>query len=87
MIETSVFHLSDWPLASEIVHLEPFQLDFLVSRGLDFLHIFFLLHLVSLNQITEPNERILTVAGEMLLYAVEVDILHDRLVNSGISFI
>lgn len=87
MIETSVIHLSDWPLASEIVHLEPFQLDFLVSRRLDYLHIFFLLHLISLNQVTEPNEGILTVAGEMLLYAVEVVILHNRLVNSGTSII
>lgn len=50
------------------------------------MHIFFLLHLISLKQ-TEPNEGILTVAGEMLSYAVEVVILRDRLVNSGTSII
>ncbi|KAK7397709.1 hypothetical protein QQX98_012924 [Neonectria punicea] len=38
-------------------------------------------------QISEPDEALLTVAGEMLSHIVEVIILRDRLVNSGTSLI
>ncbi|KAH8734476.1 hypothetical protein BGZ61DRAFT_442601 [Ilyonectria robusta] len=68
-------------------HSDPFTRDFLVGTRLDYLHTLFLLHLASLKQISEPDEALLTVAGEMLSHVVEVIILRDRMVNSGTSLI
>ncbi|KPM45974.1 hypothetical protein AK830_g722 [Neonectria ditissima] len=68
-------------------HSDPFTRDFLVGTRLDYLHTLFLLHLASLRQISEPDEALLTVAGEMLSHIVEVIILRDRLVNSWTSLI
>ncbi|KAH7155805.1 hypothetical protein B0J13DRAFT_593801 [Dactylonectria estremocensis] len=66
---------------------DPFTKDFLVGTRLDYLHTLFLLHLASLKQISEPDEALLTMAGEMLSHIVEIIILRDRLVNSGTSLI
>lgn len=58
-----------------------------MGTRLDYLHTLFLLHLVSLKKISEPDEALLTVAAEMLSHIVEVIILRDHLVNSGTSLI
>ncbi|KAH7145479.1 hypothetical protein B0J13DRAFT_553560 [Dactylonectria estremocensis] len=61
----------------------PFESDFLAGTRLDYLHIHFLLGLVSQRRLSEPNGYLLTVATEMLSITVEVIILRDQLVNSG----
>ncbi|KAJ0116896.1 hypothetical protein J7T55_003310 [Diaporthe amygdali] len=50
---------------------------------LDYLHILFLLGLVSEPGLFGPNDDLLMVATEMLSIVVEVIILRDQLVNSG----
>ncbi|KAJ3459924.1 hypothetical protein MRS44_015997 [Fusarium solani] len=66
-------------------HGNPFQLDFLASTRLDYLHTCFLLDLVSLQQTSEPNQSILTVATQMLALVVETIVLRNGLINSGTS--
>ncbi|KAL6922576.1 hypothetical protein FSST1_006602 [Fusarium sambucinum] len=66
---------------------KPFERDFLAGTRLDYLHIHFLLGLVSQRSITEPNDHLLQVATEMLSITVEVVILRDQLVNSGTCLI
>lgn len=61
----------------------PFQRDFLAGTRLDYLHILFLLGLVSEPGLFGPNDDLLMVATEMLSIVVEVIILRDQLVNSG----
>ncbi|KAH7142097.1 hypothetical protein EDB81DRAFT_691571 [Dactylonectria macrodidyma] len=61
----------------------PFERDFLAGTRLDYLHIHFLLGLVSQRSISEPNDYLLTVATEMLSITVEAIILRDQMVNSG----
>ncbi|OJD40320.1 zn-c6 fungal-type dna-binding domain [Diplodia corticola] len=61
-------------------HLGPFERDFLVGTRLDYLHILLLLGLVSSRKITEPDQSLLTTAGEMLSLVVEMIILRQRLV-------
>ncbi|CAG8367868.1 unnamed protein product [Penicillium salamii] len=65
----------------------PFERDFLAGTRLDYLHILLLTGLVSRGKLSEPDDLLLTVAGEMLSITVEVIILRDRLVNSGTSLI
>ncbi|KAF2012089.1 hypothetical protein BU24DRAFT_485404 [Aaosphaeria arxii CBS 175.79] len=61
-----------------------FERDFLAGTRLDYLHIHFLLGLVThQRRISSPNDELLAVATEMLSTAVEVIILRDQLVNSG----
>ncbi|KFY41746.1 hypothetical protein V495_04814 [Pseudogymnoascus sp. VKM F-4514 (FW-929)] len=68
-------------------HLGPFERDFLAGARLDHLHIRFLLCLVSLRHISEPDDSLLEVAFEMLSLVVETIVLRERLVNSGTSLI
>ncbi|KFY86638.1 hypothetical protein V500_07501 [Pseudogymnoascus sp. VKM F-4518 (FW-2643)] len=68
-------------------HLGPFERDFLVGTRLDHLHILFLLCLVSLRHISEPDDSLLKVAVEMLSLVVETIVLRERLVNSGTCLI
>ncbi|KAH6887073.1 hypothetical protein B0T10DRAFT_530370 [Thelonectria olida] len=68
-------------------HRNPFERDFLVAIRLDYLHTLFLVSLVSQKKTSEPEEALLTVAGEMLSLTVEAIILRDRLVNAGTSLI
>ncbi|OBT83805.1 hypothetical protein VE02_08659 [Pseudogymnoascus sp. 03VT05] len=68
-------------------HLGPFERDFLAGARLDHLHILFLLCLVSLRHISEPDDSLLEVAVEMLSLVVETIVLRERLVNSGTSLI
>ncbi|KAH6664578.1 hypothetical protein B0J14DRAFT_630429 [Halenospora varia] len=68
-------------------HLRPFERDFLVGTRLDHLHTLFLLDLVLLRHISEPNDSLLKVAVEMLSLVVEAIVLRDRLVNSGTCLI
>ncbi|CAJ0552307.1 Ff.00g062860.m01.CDS01 [Fusarium sp. VM40] len=61
----------------------PFERDFLAGTRLDYLHVHFLLGLVSQGSISEPGDDLLKIATEMLSITVEVIILRDQLVNSG----
>jgi hypothetical protein len=66
---------------------DPFERDFLAGTQLDYLHTLFLLHLVSLRQLSEPDELLLRIASDMLSLVVQVIVLRDRLVNSGTCLI
>lgn len=76
-----------WLTAWEIAIVVHFEQDFLVGTRLDYLHTLFLLELSSQRKMSEPDESILKVAGEMLSHVVELIILRDCLVNSGTCLI
>jgi hypothetical protein len=57
-----------------------------VSLRLNHLHVLFLLNLLALNRLSEPDNQILDTSQEILSLVVEVILLRDQLVNSGTSF-
>ncbi|PYH98276.1 hypothetical protein BO71DRAFT_371466 [Aspergillus ellipticus CBS 707.79] len=65
----------------------PFERDFLASVRLNHLHVLFLLRLLSLDTLTEPDTAILDVAEQTLSLVVETILLRDQLVNSGTGLV
>jgi len=65
----------------------PFERDFLAHVRLNHLHVLFLLRLLLLNTMTEPDIPIIETAGQMLALVVEAILLRDQLTNSGTGLI
>ncbi len=65
----------------------PFDRDFLAHVRLNHLHVLFLLRLLLLNTLTEPDIPIIETAGQMLSLVVELILLRDQLTNSGTGLI
>lgn len=65
----------------------PFQRDFVAHVRLNHLHLLFLLRLLLLNTLAEPDIPIIETAGQMLALVVEVILLRDQLTNSGTGLI
>lgn len=65
----------------------PFERDFLAHVRLTYLHVLFLLRLLLLNTLTEPDIPIIETAGQMLALVVEIILLRDQLTNSGTGLI
>lgn len=65
----------------------PFDRDFLAHVRLNHLHVLFLLRLLLLNNLTEPDIPIIETAGQMLALVVELILLRDQLTNSGTGLI
>ncbi|KAJ5924695.1 hypothetical protein N7466_008882 [Penicillium verhagenii] len=65
----------------------PFDRDFLAHARLQHLHVIFLLRLLLLNTLTEPDIPIIETAGQMLALVVECILLRDQLTNSGTGLI
>lgn len=65
----------------------PFERDFLVSTRLNHLHLLFLLRLVLLNRLAEPDSSIVEIAQQMLALVVEAILFRDHLANSGTGLI
>jgi hypothetical protein len=65
----------------------PFDRDFLAHVRLNHLHVLFLLRLLLLNTLTEPDIPIIETAGQMLALVVELILLRDQLTNSGTGLI
>ncbi|KAJ5540094.1 hypothetical protein N7504_000296 [Penicillium tannophilum] len=65
----------------------PFDRDFLAHARLQHLHVLFLLRLLLLNTMTEPDIPIIETAGQMLALVVECILLRDQLTNSGTGLI
>ncbi|KAJ5174388.1 uncharacterized protein N7482_000265 [Penicillium canariense] len=65
----------------------PFDRDFLAHVRLNHLHVLFLLRLLLLNTLTEPDVPIIETAGQMLALVVEIILLRDQLINSGTGLI
>ncbi|KAJ5155591.1 hypothetical protein N7492_008394 [Penicillium capsulatum] len=65
----------------------PFERDFLAHVRLNHLHVLFLLRLLLLNNLTEPDIPIIETAGQMLALVVEAILLRDQLTNSGTGLI
>ncbi|KAJ5634219.1 hypothetical protein N7528_002061 [Penicillium herquei] len=65
----------------------PFDRDFLAHVRLQHLHVLFLLRLLLLNTLTEPDIPIIETAGQMLALVVEIILLRDQLTNSGTGLI
>jgi hypothetical protein len=65
----------------------PFDRDFLAHVRLNHLHVLFLLRLLLLKTLTEPDIPIIETAGQMLALVVELILLRDQLTNSGTGLI
>lgn len=65
----------------------PFERDFLAHVRLNHLHVLFLLRLLLLNTMTEPDIPIIETAGQMLALVVEAILFRDQLTNSGTGLI
>lgn len=65
----------------------PFDRDFLAHVRLNHLHVLFLLRLLLLNTLTEPDIPIIETASQMLALVVEIILLRDQLTNSGTGLI
>ncbi|KAJ5287972.1 hypothetical protein N7478_003658 [Penicillium angulare] len=65
----------------------PFGRDFLAHVRLQHLHVLFLLRLLLLNTLTEPDIPIIETAGQMLSIVVEVILLRDQIINSGTGLV
>ncbi|KAJ5103640.1 hypothetical protein N7532_004169 [Penicillium argentinense] len=65
----------------------PFERDFLAHVRLNHLHVLFLLRLLLLNTMTEPDIPIIETAAQMLALVVEAILLRDQLTNSGTGLI
>ncbi|KAJ5348388.1 uncharacterized protein N7506_001641 [Penicillium brevicompactum] len=68
-------------------HHSPFQKDFLFSTRLNHLHVLFLLRLLMPSTLSEPDNTIIEIAGEMLSLVVELILARDQIVNSGTSLV
>ncbi|KAJ5648456.1 hypothetical protein N7490_004828 [Penicillium lividum] len=65
----------------------PFDRDFIAHARLQHLHVLFLLRLLLLNNLTEPDIPIIETAGQMLTLVVECILLRDQLTNSGTGLV
>ncbi|KAK2604206.1 hypothetical protein N8I77_007154 [Diaporthe amygdali] len=65
----------------------PFSRDFLASVRLNHLHIVFLLNLLSLDRLLEPDDAMVDVSQNMLGLVSEVVLLRDQLANSGTGLV
>lgn len=65
----------------------PFERDFLAHVRLTHLHVLFLLRLLLLNTLSEPDIPIIETAGQMLALVVEIILLREQLTNSGTGLI
>lgn len=65
----------------------PFERDFLAHVRLTYLHVLFLLRLLLLHSLTEPDSAIIETAGQMLALVVEIILLREQLTNSGTGLI
>lgn len=65
----------------------PFSRDFLASVRLNHLHIVFLLNLLSLDRLSEPDDAMVDVSQNMLGLVSEVVLLRDQLANSGTGLV
>jgi hypothetical protein len=65
----------------------PFERDFLVHTRLNHLQILFLLRLMLVRRLSEPDSQLLAVSQEILSLVVEAVVLRDRIVNSGTGLI
>lgn len=64
-----------------------FERDFLAHVRLTYLHVLFLLRLLLLNTLTEPDMPVIEIAGQMLSLVVELILLRDQLTNAGTGLI
>jgi hypothetical protein len=64
-----------------------FERDFLAGVRLQHLHVLFLLRLLLLQSLTEPDMATIETAGQMLSLVVEIILLRDQLTNSGTGLI
>jgi hypothetical protein len=65
----------------------PFECDFLVSTRLNYLHVRFLLHLVALQSLADPDDGILGISEQILALVVEAILFRDCLANSGTGLV
>lgn len=65
----------------------PFERDFLAGVRLQHLHVLFLLHLLLLNSLSDPDLSIIDTATQTLALVVETILLRDQLTNSGTGLI
>ncbi|PWY92640.1 hypothetical protein BO70DRAFT_367708 [Aspergillus heteromorphus CBS 117.55] len=65
----------------------PFERDFLAGVRLNHLHVLFLLRLLSLDTLTEPDRPVVDVSEQILSLVVEIILLRDQLVNSGTGLV
>ncbi|KAH8891240.1 hypothetical protein GQ53DRAFT_841627 [Thozetella sp. PMI_491] len=65
----------------------PFERDFLVHTRLNHLQIIFLLRLMLVGRLSEPDASLLAVAQEIVSLVVETVVLRDYIVNSGTGLI
>ena len=65
----------------------PFERDFLLSVRLKYLHVRFMLRLVCLESLADPEAEVLHIAEQMLALVVEAILFREYLVNSGSSTI
>jgi len=81
---------ADFRLIGSLTQLNyrtPFERDFMASTRLNHLHVQFLLRLVLLTCLTEPDGTIVEIAQQMLALTVETILLRDHLANSGTGLI
>ncbi|CAG8209807.1 unnamed protein product [Penicillium salamii] len=66
---------------------DPFERDFLAGIRLNHLHVLFLLRLLFIDVVAEPDAAILHISKQMLSLVVEVMLLRDQLINSGTGLV
>ncbi|CAG8928421.1 unnamed protein product [Penicillium salamii] len=66
---------------------DPFERDFLAGLRLNHLHVLFLLRLLLLDIVAEPDAAILHISRQMLSLVVEMMLLRDQLINSGTGLV
>ncbi|KGO66932.1 Transcription factor, fungi [Penicillium expansum] len=65
----------------------PFERDFLAGTRLNHLHVLFLLRLLFLDTVAEPDVAIIDISEQMLSLVVDTMLLRDQLVNSGTGLV
>ncbi|KAJ5798632.1 uncharacterized protein N7503_007928 [Penicillium pulvis] len=65
----------------------PFEQDFLISVRLNYLHVQFLLRLLLLSSLIEPDVSLVAIAEEMLSRVVEAILMRQETIDSGTSLV
>ncbi|KAI1456314.1 hypothetical protein F4805DRAFT_458962 [Annulohypoxylon moriforme] len=65
----------------------PVERDFAVSVRLNYLHVLFLLQLTLIRRLSQPSDRLVTIATEILGLVIEAIVLKEQLANSGTSHV
>ncbi|EPE02816.1 zn 2cys6 transcription factor [Ophiostoma piceae UAMH 11346] len=65
----------------------PFGRDHLVSARLNHLHVLFLLKLLELERLSDPDDDIIEVSQSMVAVVLEAILLRDQLANSGTGLV